>query len=51
MRAQADLHLVHPSVKYKPGYMRMPFWWMFRLQEEIYFTLRNLIKRDANTLE
>lgn len=51
MRAQVDMHLVHPSAKYKPGYMKMPFWWMFWLQEEIYFTLRSFIKREENTLE
>ncbi|MBR4161418.1 MAG: glycosyltransferase family 2 protein [Bacteroidaceae bacterium] len=51
MRAQVDMHLVHPSVKYKPGYMKMPLWCLFILQEEIYFTLRNLIKREEYTLE
>ena len=34
------------SLRLKPGYMPLrPMWWLFRLQEEIYFTLRRYLSR------
>lgn len=34
-----------PRNRFKFGYCPMkPFWWLFRLQEELYFTLRKMLK-------
>lgn len=41
-----DSRLVDKSVARKFGYRLMPRWWMFRLQEWFYFTLRGLLGRN-----
>lgn len=36
-----DLSLLSPRLKYKFGYMPLrPLWWLFRVEEEVYFALR-----------
>jgi len=32
---------------HKFGYRPLPFWWLFRLQEWLYFTLRGLLGRNV----
>lgn len=44
MRGQADMPRVHTAVKYKPGMMHMPAWWLFRLQLELYMAVKRMIK-------
>ena len=51
MRDHIDTRLLAPSVKWKPGYWKMPSWLLFRLQEETYFLLRQTIKKDNGALE
>jgi glycosyltransferase involved in cell wall biosynthesis len=41
-----DTRNLPTSLMFKPGYMPLkPFWWLFRMQEEAYFTLRKLVGR------
>ena len=51
MRQQIDTTLLSPSTQWRPGYWKMPSWYLFRLQEEVYFMLRRLIKKDSHTME
>lgn len=51
MRDQIDMNSVKMSVKLKPGYMKMPSWPLFCLQEELFFLIRKLIRRDKHSLE
>ncbi len=40
-----EVHRLTPRNRFKPGYAPLrPFWGLFRLEEEIYFSLRFLIK-------
>lgn len=36
---------LYHHLRWKFGYMPCPWWWLFRLQEEVYFTLRKLFGR------
>lgn len=40
VRKTLERRLIDPRVRRKFGYRLMPAWWMFRLQEWLYFTLR-----------
>lgn len=51
MRQQIDTTLLSPSTQWRPGYWKLPSWYLFRLQEEVYFMLRRLIKKDSHTME
>lgn len=51
MREQIYTTMLAPSTRWRPGYWKMPSWRLFRLQEEVYFLLRRLIKKDNSTLE
>lgn len=51
MREQANMTNVNPRVKFKPGFMHMPAWWLFRLQIEMYMTLKSIIKGNRDTME
>ena len=51
MWEQVDMTQVSPRAKFKPGFMHMPAWWLFRLQMETYMTLKNIIKGNRDTLE
>ena len=51
MREQIDTTLLAPSTRWRPGYWKMPSWNLFRLQEEAFFLLRRLIKKDNKALE
>lgn len=43
---EMDYRLVEPSMKRKFGFMPLHrCWWLFRVQEEMYFTLRTLLRR------
>lgn len=44
-RMTIERGLLRPSLRWKFGYMPCPWWWLFRLQEEVYFTLRRLLAR------
>lgn len=44
VRANIDHRSLRPRLKYKFGYAPMPAWWLFRLQEWCYFSLRKLLK-------
>ncbi len=44
MREQADMSLVAPRAKFKPGYIHMPAWWLFRLQMEVYMAIKTLYR-------
>lgn len=41
-----DITLLNKKTITKFGYRPMPFWWLFRLQEWLYFTLRGLIGKN-----
>lgn len=41
-----DRSLLDPTVVRKFGYRPMPCWWLFRLQEWAYFTLRGLLGKN-----
>lgn len=41
---QADMPLVRPRAKYRPGFMHMPAWWLFRMQMELYMALKSIAK-------
>lgn len=47
MREQADMPRVSNRVKFKPGFMHMPAWWIFRLQMEIYMAVKVLFKGNG----
>lgn len=51
MREKADMKLVKPSVRLKPGYMKMPSWPLFCLQQEIIGALRKVVKGNTETLD
>lgn len=41
-----EVHRLYKRLKYKFGYMPLRFSWrMFRIQEELYFTLRSVVRR------
>jgi hypothetical protein len=41
-----ELDRLYKRLKYKFGYMPFPFSWkVFRIQEELYFTLRSIFRR------
>ncbi len=42
MREQADMSMVALKAKFKPGYIHMPAWWLFRLQMEAYMAAKTL---------
>ena len=41
-----DRHLLDPAKTHKFGYRLMPGWWLFRMQEWAYFTLRGLLGKN-----
>lgn len=41
-----DRGLLSPQTTRKLGYRPMPRWWLFRLQEWVYFTLRGLVGKN-----
>lgn len=42
-----EVHRLYKRLKYKFGYMPLRFSWrMFRIQEELYFTLRSIFRKD-----
>ena len=43
-----DRRLLHSPRVQKFGYRPLPCWWMFRVQEWLYFTLRGLLRRNSN---
>lgn len=43
-----DRTLLDPAKTRKFGYRPLPCWWMFRVQEWLYFTLRGLLRRNSN---
>lgn len=51
MREQTDMNYVKMSVKLKPGYIKMPSWSLFCLQENLFFLLRRIIKGNRHSLE
>lgn len=51
MWEQVDTSLLSTLLRYRPGHMKMPSWWLFRIQEEFFFWLRNLIKGENTILE
>ena len=41
-----EVHRLYKRLKYKFGYMPLRFSWrMFRIQEELYFTLRSIFRK------
>lgn len=42
-----ERHLLDSPKVHKFGYRPLPFWWLFRLQEWLYFTLRGLLGRNV----
>lgn len=51
MREKIDMKLVKPSVRLRPGYMKMPSWSLFCIQENILCALRKAIKGEIDTLQ
>ena len=42
-----EMRRIPLGLRCKPGYMSLrPCWWLFQLQEEVYFALRNFFKRN-----
>jgi hypothetical protein len=41
-----DRKLLYPETIHKLGYCPMSAWWLFRLQEWLYFTLRGLLGKN-----
>ena len=43
-----ELWRIPLSLRFKPGYMPLrPLWWLFRLQEETYFSLRKWMGKNG----
>ena len=49
MRENVDFSLVPTCTLLKPGRMKMPSWWLFTLQEDIYFSLRDFFRKKCDT--
>lgn len=51
MREQVDMKSVELPAKAKPGYLKMPSWSLFCLQQELFFFMRRIIKGNRQTVE
>ena len=51
MRAHVDTSLLPISIRIKPGFMPLPTWGLFRLQEETYLFLKRLVLGKQLSME
>ena len=51
MWKSAEMGMVSTGVRYKPGFMHMPTWGLFRLQVSTYMAIKSMVKGKPTTLE